>query len=384
MSVIILRDGDKNFEKSFTKIFSKLNFPLKDKVFIKPNFSGRAPIIPGENTDPEFLKSLVSFLSKNGVKDIIVGHGALLGIPEKKITFEEMIVGGGFAFLKKMPNVSLVNLDTVQREIIKSGEFSFSIPKILKEVDGYINLAKLKTHMETVVSLSIKNQMGLVSMIDRVNMHRNDLDGSLAYLAKAIKPDINIIDGLVAMEGNGPHNGTSIRINLLLAGDDMVETDSVTSFLIGIDFKTIKHIFIAKNIGVGEYPTEEFIHSIREYKVSNFKRADYCKKYLKNIYVWPTKSCSRCITILNEFGKFVKRRPLKNLKFIKKGIFGDEAINIVIGRADELKLNSKEKIIAIGSCTKTFCKRCSLNNLDKCPPSVTEVAEYIKKEIDNK
>lgn len=381
MGVIILEENGKTLEESFKKIFKEFNFSFKGKVFIKPNFSGRLPIIPGENTDPEFLKVLINFLLNNGVEKIIIGHDILLGSLEKKIDFEKMIKEGGFSFLLNMPQVRLLNLDQNPREIVKTDKFTFSIPKILKEVDFYINLAKLKTHMETNVSLSIKNQMGLVSVIDRVNMHRTELDESLAHLAKLIKPNFSIIDGIIAMEGNGPHNGKSKRLNLLLSGDNMVELDSVTSFLVGFNFKKILHIAIAEKLGVGNYPKDDILASIKKYKNIKFKKAEKFEKFLKNIYVWPTKSCSRCITVLNEYGRFIKKHPIKNIKFIKKALIGDKKINIVIGRAEQLEIPKNEKIIAIGFCTEEFAKKYKLNNLHKCPPSFKDLSDYINKEI---
>ena len=106
----------------------------------------------------------------------------------------------------------------------------FSIPKILKTVDAYINLVKIKTHMETTVTFSLKNQMGLVSIGDRINMHRTGLERLIAHLGKSIKPTFSIVDGIIAMEGNGPHHGQSRILDLIIAGNDMVELDSVVSF----------------------------------------------------------------------------------------------------------------------------------------------------------
>lgn len=91
MSILVLRENGKTLEKSFEKIFKEHNFFPKGKIFIKPNFSARPPIIPGENTDPLFLKKLIIFLLKKGAREVIVGHSTLLGTIDKKVYFKEMI-----------------------------------------------------------------------------------------------------------------------------------------------------------------------------------------------------------------------------------------------------------------------------------------------------
>ncbi len=370
--------------ESFKKIFTHFNFVPHGKIFIKPNISGRPPLIPGENTNPEFLKELVEFLLKNGAEEVIIGHGALLGTYDRQFPFDEIIEKGGFSFLKQMMRVKLVDLDKEEREIIGFGKAKFSINKLLKNADTYINLAKLKTHMETTVSLSLKNQMGLVTMTDRVKMHQADLEKNIAYLAKFIKPNLSIVDGIVAMEGNGPHHGKAKKLDLVFASNDMVELDSIICYLIQVDFKEVPHIAMAKDIGVGHYPFNEYLSSLEEYKTADFKLAGKYERFGKNFYAWPTTACSKCIVAINESGKIFKKNPFKNLKTIKKIFVGNKKVNVVIGKADNLEIPKEEKIICIGQCTKELAKKRGLKWLAKCPPSVKETAEYIKTELENK
>ncbi len=382
MSVLVLKSNKDKAKNSFKKIIKDLNFSPSGKIFIKPNFSGRPPVISGENTDPELLKILIETLLELGADKVFVGHGALLGTQDKIFSFSDIIKKGGFDFLYKMKNVELVNLDKEEKELVEIEDFTFLIPKRIKEFDGHINFAKLKTHMETTVTFSLKNQMGLVSMADRIKMHKNDLEEMIAHLAKTIKPDLNIVDGIISMEGNGPHHGNSKKTNLLIAGNDMVELDSVISYLINLDFRGINHIFIANKIKVGNYPSKELLESVKGFKIKNFSLARRFEKFGKNIYAWPTTGCSRCITAINESGKLIKKHPLKHLKIIRKIFLGNKKINVVIGKADGLDLPKNEKIICIGNCTKCFAKKKGMKNLDKCPPSVKETLAYIKKEIE--
>jgi len=381
MSVLILK-GDKNKAKeNFSEIFKKFNVSTNGRVLIKPNFSGRPPVIPGENTDPEILKKLIEFLIEKGVQEIIIAHGALLGTTDKRFTFDEIIKGGGFSYLYNMPKTTVLDIDRTPKKFVEFNDVRFSVPKILDEVDSYINFAKLKTHMEAIVTFALKNQMGLVIMGDRINMHKMGLEERIAYLGKLIKPNLSIVDGIVAMEGNGPHHGKSKILNLMMAGDDMVELDSVVSFLINLDFKKIQHIARANEIGVGNYPTQNYLDSIKEHKIPDFKLARKYETFGKNFYAWPTTGCSMCITALNHAGKLIKKHPIKNISLVKKAFVGNKRINFVIGSADGLELPKNEKVIIIGRCSKKFSERCGKNCLDKCPPSIQDVLQYIKEEL---
>lgn len=377
MSVIILKESGDRLNESFNKILNKLDFSPKGKIFIKPNFSGRPPIIAGENTDPIFLGALAKFLIKKGADEIIIGHGSLLSTADKHFPFEKMIEDGGFSFLKQIPKIRVVNLDEELKEIITYKNIKFSIPKFLKTIDTYINLAKAKTHMETTVSLSLKNQMGLVAMEDRINMHRTDLEKSIAYLGKLVNPNLNIIDGIISMEGNGPHHGNSRRLNIIVAGDDMVELDSVFCFLVGIDFKKVKHISVAKEISVGKYPDLSFLSSRGKDQIINFKLALKSEKF-GNIYAWPTTACSRCITAINECGKLLKKHPIRHRKLLTKIFLGKKKINVIIGKAQGLQFPKNEKIICIGRCTKEFADKNEKEYLNKCPPSIKDALEWLK------
>ncbi len=370
-----------NLKEKIGLILEELNFSSSE-VFIKPNFSGRVPIIPGENTDPKFLEILLEVVLNKGAKRVMVGHGSLLGTPYKKFPLKKIIEKGGYNYLKNKERIKLVDLDKEERKKIECDDFNFSIPTIIEQSDFYINLAKVKTHMETTVSLSLKNQMGLLPPVERIGMHQNNLERLISLLGKAINPDLNIIDGIKAMEGNGPHHGRTKELGIIVAGNDMVKLDSIVSFYIGFDFRKVKHISQAEELEVGKYPSEEELKKISDLGTEELIKAKKCYKFGKNIYVWPTTACSRCITALNESGRIIKKRPIANRRFIQKALFGKEKINIVIGRADDLDLPKDEKCITIGRCTERFSKRRNIENLKMCPPTIKKTLEHIKKKIE--
>ena len=176
------------------------------------------------------------------------------------------------------------------------------------------------------------------------------------------------------------HHGQAVGADLILAGDDIVSVDALAAYLIGLDCKLIRHIMMADKKGAGRLPETSELDKFKALK-HKFKPAALYEKFGKNIYVWPTDGCSKCITALNESGKLFKKHPIKFRKFLQKAYFGDEKINIVIGNAKGLKLGDNEKIICIGHCPRKFADRSGCGNLDKCPPSVADVLKYLNQEL---
>jgi uncharacterized protein (DUF362 family) len=103
-------------------------------------------------------------------------------------------------------------------------------------VDILINAPKMKTSIMTLVTLCIKNLFGLVSFADRKRFHRGiDLSYALIDIAKIVRPHLNIIDGIVAMEGMGAHSGKPLALDLLIASQDMVAADLVGTQVMGLN-----------------------------------------------------------------------------------------------------------------------------------------------------
>jgi len=107
----------------------------------------------------------------------------------------------------------------------------FAIPKTVANSDFIISLAKMKTHHRTGVTLGMKNLMGcLPSSIygfPKNKAHWMGISKTIVDLSSVIKPQLTIIDGIDAMEGDGPIYGTAKKENILVAGLDVVATDIV-------------------------------------------------------------------------------------------------------------------------------------------------------------
>ncbi|MBN1495419.1 MAG: DUF362 domain-containing protein, partial [Spirochaetes bacterium] len=125
------------------------------------------------------------------------------------------------------------------------------------DADFVINLPKLKTHGLTFYSGGIKNCFGYVVGGDKMRVHRQAATprrfaAALVDIFAIRPPDLTIMDGVDAMEGNGPSNGTVRRVGKVLASDNAVSLDAAALRLIGGTVASVHHVDMAGRRGLGE------------------------------------------------------------------------------------------------------------------------------------
>ena len=175
----------------------------------------------------------------------------------------------------------------------------------IREYDNIINLPKFKSHCQMTLTLSVKNLFGLVIGKQKPVLHclvKNNkvtFGKMLVDIAKQAAPSLTIIDGISAMQGNGPINGTPYPLGLLAAGQDMTALDRVMTEIVGVPWKNIYTLEAAriKNYGQWDLKKIECMGelNIDAFKVSDFKLAKFpvditfnpfrlAKSFLKQFY----------------------------------------------------------------------------------------------------
>jgi uncharacterized protein (DUF362 family)/ubiquinone/menaquinone biosynthesis C-methylase UbiE len=381
--VVINYDADKPhddvdaLETKLEKLFQALEYvpPRNGKIFFKPNLCGRDPKLRSENISGAFLEALIRIFSKYNCK-ILIGHTSLLGTIEIDYPFEKLAAAENYdKVAARYSNVELVNLDKVPQKKIQKDKILFEIPALLDEVDQYINITKLKTHAQTTASLSLKNAMGTCSMANRKIMHYLDVHHYIAELATIIKPHLNIIDGVLAMEGQGPHHGEDIRQNIILAGYDMVELDSLACTTMGIDYRQVEYIVKSQEKGVGQFASPVLLKKYEGLKRS-FKLATSCTEKIKNLRIWPTTACTGCTAALVEIG--LKIDQMKG----EMQDFKVPPIDFFTGTGQGIDFTNVGKIYGIGDCTKEFCQSHNIEYLPGCPMSIKQVEQFLFERVE--
>lgn len=220
----------------------------KQKIFLKPNMS-TPEYIPGAVTTPALLYDLVSLL-RDGAEEVIVGESNGYNYP-CRLAFEKT----GIETVVKKAGGTVVNLseDKVVKVKFEDGPIKkLFLPKILLEADAIVNVPVMKTHEFMMYSGAIKNLFGCIPDDRRIFLHPY-LSEAFFRLFSILKPELTVMDAIVAMEGNGPTKGKPVKMNLILTSNCSLATDLIATRLMGLDWKQIGYLsYLAKKIDLLE------------------------------------------------------------------------------------------------------------------------------------
>ena len=231
---------------NINRIFDSLNveFLSSDFIAIKPNLCDFRTPEQGGTTDPRIIEAIIiNIRNKSDCHIAIVESDHSLATADEE--FERM----GYKHLtEKYENVAIVNLSKDKKHQVKVDGYYFSeltVAETLLKTTKLINVAKLKTHTQTRITCVLKNQFGLISRRYKKRYH-SSLNEVILDLIELFPPYLSIIDGIVAMEGAGPSDGTIRHTNVLICGDDPIVTDVVAAKAMGIKPLSVPVLRFAK------------------------------------------------------------------------------------------------------------------------------------------
>ncbi len=143
-----------------------------------------------------------------------------------------------------MSSGKFVRVQNAERLVLKD----VYIPEILTRTE-VITLPLMKTHNKTVISGAVKNQWGCLQTL-RHNFHLV-LSEALVDVNAIIRPCFAVMDGTIALEGNGPKAGRPKEMNLILASSDLVALDVIAAEIMGFDPDQIEHLQMCAHYGLG-------------------------------------------------------------------------------------------------------------------------------------
>lgn len=233
----------------------------KKQIVIKPNLC--VSDNPLAVTHVDSVKALLDFL----IQELNVSQNITIAeAPFSKEGIEQCFIN--YKYKEKLINypVKLVDLNqdkTQEFEIFykKNKSIKLNLAKTILDSDFLISICPAKTHDAVITTLSIKNvAVGsiIVSAIPLVGHTRFMIHGSaykinkiISSVAKYVRPDLAIIDGVVGMEGNGPTSHDAVNFGLVFASLDLVAADSICSYLMGFDPQSIGYLYYCDQMGLG-------------------------------------------------------------------------------------------------------------------------------------
>ena len=226
------------------------------RVLIKPNLLAPAPPEKAIVTHPLIVRTVAEYvLDKGAVPQ--VSDSPAMG------TFDRVMKESGIReALKDLPVECRPFRDSVSLDIGPPFN-SIEIARDAAEADIVINLAKLKTHTQMLLTLCVKNMFGCIVGMRKPEWHfRTGVDREkfaelLVRIWAAVNPQINILDGILAMEGQGPGRGGVPReIGVIVAGSSGLDIDRAVCSMLGIHEDGLLTVSAAKRIGHAAEPLE--------------------------------------------------------------------------------------------------------------------------------
>jgi uncharacterized protein (DUF362 family) len=221
------------------QLVDELSICNEGTVIIKPNLCDLRNSESGCTTSPLIVESIIKYIFEHGSPKIkIVESDHWIATADE--CFEKL----GYTELAQKYDVELVNLTKCKktRVLIDGRYFKYlDIPDPLLKMDYFISVPKLKTHIQYKMTCVLKNQFGLLPMRFKSKYHPY-MSEVLFDLNRLFKPDLCIVDGIVAMHGPGPSDGYPIQLNAIIIGKDAVATDCVAARLLGFNPRSIPYL----------------------------------------------------------------------------------------------------------------------------------------------
>ena len=251
-SKVVIVKGSRSHEPVFTALnMIDLERILSgcSLVLIKVNFITTMTWETGATTDPMVVEALIIKLKSLSKEVYVVESDATMTSADQafEVTgMKEMCKRNNVEWLNLRYDTDRVKIPIPNFETLKN----ITVPRIVQE-SAIISAAKLKTHVSTTVTLGMKNMFGLLPDKFKARYHSKGISKVIVDINSVLKPRLTVIDGFIGMEGLGPANGTPIRMDLIIVGDDPVATDATACRVMGIDPHEVTHIQRAYEKGLG-------------------------------------------------------------------------------------------------------------------------------------
>lgn len=238
-----------------------------ERILLKPNLLVGSPPDTAVTTHPSVFGAVARHLAAAGAE---LSYG------------DSPAFGSTRSASRKAGLVEMAErLGIVQADFTASRTVSFPEGRLIKQfeiasavldADGLISLPKLKTHALMRVTGAVKNQFGCIPGVRKGEFHARMPDAErfaqmLVDLNRLLRPRLYVMDGVVAMEGNGPRGGDPRALRVLLASEDPVALDAVVCRIVELDPRLVGTISwggewglgTAADIGLRGDPVETFI-----------------------------------------------------------------------------------------------------------------------------
>jgi uncharacterized protein (DUF362 family)/NAD-dependent dihydropyrimidine dehydrogenase PreA subunit len=228
-------------------------------VLLKVNLIGPKTPDTAAVTHPEFVRAITRILVERKC-EVWIGDssgGAIAGISPTGRSF----IVSGLERVAMEEGAKIKNFDKEGVMGVDTSAGKMYLAKPLFEADFIINLPKLKTHSAGIYTGAVKNLFGCIPGLRKAAYHKGapnpkEFGAVLATINESVNTSLHIMDGITAMEGEGPTAGTVYNAEKILLSTDPLALDTVASKMIGINIEDNPIFDAARERNLGEWRME--------------------------------------------------------------------------------------------------------------------------------
>lgn len=331
-----------------------LQIPQTARVLLKPNLVRKAEVSRAVMTHPAVMSAVARLVTEAGYTNVHAGdscgYGSALKVMEGTGMDEQLEKYG----VKVCDFASGTKTDIHghrAKQMILSDE--------VLEADALINVCKMKTHALERVTGAVKNIYGTVYALNKAKGHTQYPDaysfaGMLVDLNQYIAPKLHIMDGIVAMEGNGPTSGDPVKMNVLMVSQDPVALDTVFCHLIHLNPQLVPTNVLGMQQHLGTYKEDEITIVTPSGEMSFKDVQRWLGKSDFNVDRTIKRQYANWIRMLKVFKIFQKKPYIDSEACIHCGICVESCP--VDGKALNFKNGRKEPpVYDYKKCIRCFC-----------------------------
>lgn len=325
-------------------------------VLLKPNCTGPLGSDDGAVTSNAVMESIIRLVKQAGAGkvDIVEGSGAF-HLGTQKI-YDVLGVTG----LARKLGVGLYDANQMEFRKVTSEKFCFmdyiEICSAVWDYDVIINIPVIKTHPITDITAVYKNMNGLLSPKDKRRFHDLNMRKAIVDLTAALPSYLTIVDGLVAMEGLGPLEGTPVNLGIIMAGANPLAVDATVARIMEFDPEQVEYLRYAEESGQGSLKEKDITilgEPVDAVKYP-FKTSEPQSRQYDGIEIFEQEMPQKCygcravmtiaLTRIREAGHLPH---FKGMKILLNGSTPQEIPELKEG----------ESLFCLGNCTKDYYER---------------------------
>jgi len=227
-----------------------------ENILLKPNLLAPDPPEKCVTTHPAVFKAVAEVLQDAGA---VLSYGDSPGLG----SCERAARKAGIMAAAEELGVAMADFRHGEEAAFLAGvqNKKFVIARGALVCDGIVSLPKLKTHGLTRLTGAIKNQFGCIPGVLKGEFHVKlprveDFARMLVDLNLLLRPRLFVMDGIMAMEGNGPRGGKARQMGVLLFSTDPVALDATVCRLVNLRPEEILTLKYGQEMGLGTHCSE--------------------------------------------------------------------------------------------------------------------------------